>query len=323
MNAYAVFIALLLIAVFWLYRLFIRPILRIFKRYKTAKATQQQGMPVQGTITASQYLGKASSRGFRLIRITVAFANFVGTLITEQFRFVDTKPYQNRFEVGKTIRLSLNDQAISSNRVTLADQTIKIKRKTLAIYLILWSTSVYLLYHYIAQPLWTKAHQDIHQLIPMFDSLAPALLVYIFSGTLVLIYFIFKLIDVALGKRPKGDFKYYGLQASAHINGYAKTGTRVNDNPMVKFDFTFTTNTGETIHSSDTQLIDELAIGRIHEIKQKEVMYLADAPQKAVFADNLHESPQIQTSKILNMVFQLILFIFSVTLFAITLPDLL
>ncbi|OJJ14986.1 hypothetical protein BKI52_41265 [marine bacterium AO1-C] len=324
MNAYIVFGAVALILIYWPYRLFLRPILNLFKKQKVMQRISQEGMPIDGEVVESQYFGAPRSNGIRKIRITVALNNFVGTRIQEKFRFFDTRPQQERYTVGKSIKLFLSDQAIGGKKVVMAGGQPKINLKFLVIFLTLFSVAFYCTYTFIIQPIWLRGGQDLETIIPFFDQPTAALLVMIYGGVMVFVYFLFRFLGTSMGmKANRGDFKYYGKQATANITHYAKTGMRINDNPQVKFDITFTTDNGQTISSSVKKVIDELEIGRIHEMQHLEVMYLPENPQQVQLPDNTLHASTASMPQILGGVFRLLLFIFSIVVLSIVLVDIL
>lgn len=318
MEKYFVFATLAFITVFWLYRLFIRPIFNIFRRYRRMQQNTAQGMPTAGIVLESKYLGKVNNRGARPISIKVELANFAGAKITEDFRFFDIRPHEQRFEPGASIQLYINDRATSGKRVAIANQNYSINPKTIALYLGLLSISIYVLYSYVVYPIWLKANKDWSQLIDLFNNSTGAMLIYIYAGTMLFVWVLFTFLTKAFGGQPKTNYKYYGLSALANITKYAKTNTRINDNPVVRFDFVFTARNGQTIHGSDTKMINEFEVGRVHEMSQTEVMYLPETPEKAIFAEKALGTSSLQIDKVLWGVFRLVLFIFSVIVCVIT-----
>jgi len=324
MNAYLVFGAVALILTYWPYRLFLRPIFNLFKKQKVMQRIVQEGMPIEGEVVESQYFGAPHSNGTRKIRITVAFNNFVGTRIQEKFRFFDTQPQQNRYEVGKSVKLFLSDEAIGGKKVTLAGGQPKINIKFIAIFLSLFTIVAYFIYTFVIQPIWLLGEQDLETTISLFDHPTAALLVLIYGGVIVFIFFLFRFLDASMGMKSNwGDFKYHGKQATANITHYAKTGMRINDNPQVKFDITFTTDQGQTVTSSVKKVIDELEIGRIPEMKHIDVLYLPDNPQQVQLTEGALHTSTASMPQILNAVFRLLIFIFSGVLLGIVLGNIL
>jgi len=312
MNAYLVFGAVALILIYWPYRLFLRPIFNLFKKQKAMQRIVQEGMPIEGEVVASQYFGAPHSNGTRKIRITVAFNNFVGTRIQEKFRFFDTQPQQNRYEVGKNVKLFLSDETIGGKKVTLAGGQPKINVKFIAIFLSLFTVVAYCIYTFVIQPIWLRGEQDLDTTILLFDQPTAALLVMIYGSVITFVFLLFRFLGAAMGMKSNwGDFKYHGKQATASITHYAKTGMRINDNPQVKFDITFTTDNGQTVSSSVKKVIDELEIGRIHEMKHIDVLYLPDNPQKVQLTEGALHTSTVSMPKILDGVFRLLVFIFS------------
>lgn len=324
MNAYIVFAAVALTIIVWPYRLFLRPIFNLFKKQKAMQRITQEGMPIEGEVVESQYFGAPRGNGTKRIRITVAFNNFVGARIKEKFRFFDTQPQQNRYEVGKTIKLFLSDQAVGGKKVILAGSNPKTNPKFILVFLTLFSAAAYCLYTYVIWPVWQIGGQNLDDTIALFNNETAALLVMIYSGVMVFLLILFRFIGKSMGiAANRSDYKYYGKVAQANITSFAKTNMRINDNPQVKFEITFTTDNGQTISSSVKKVIDELEIGRIHSMTHMEVLYLPEEPQKVQIPDDAMSATTVSVSKVLGSVFRLLLFVFSAVIFGIAISGIL
>ncbi|OJJ14506.1 hypothetical protein BKI52_42775 [marine bacterium AO1-C] len=281
MNTYIVFGTIILIIIYWPYHLFLYPIFNHFKRQKKQQRIIKNGVPIEGEIIESQYIGNPQKNGRQRIQIIVAFNNFVGTRIQEKFRFFDAQPQQKRYEVGNSLKLSLSKDAIGDKKVSLVDARSQANFKTFAIFLALFFVSVYSLYTFIVQPLWVMGGQDLYTTIALFQNKTSITLIFWFTVAAFFLYFLFRYLKNASGmKGNRGDFKYYGKRSIGHITQYTGGNIRYNRKLQVRFDIAYTTDDGQKVNTSIEKFVSEFEIGRIHEMNHIDILYLPDNPQK-------------------------------------------
>ncbi|OJJ14985.1 hypothetical protein BKI52_41260 [marine bacterium AO1-C] len=309
-NAYLVFGVVAFIIIYWPYRFFLRPIVNLFRKQTALQRIIREGAPVEGEIVESLYVGELLSNGTQRTRIKVAFQNFVGTRVEEEFRFFDTLPQQKRYELGKAIQLRMGDKPVAGKKVAMVGGYNKVNFKLVAIYLSLFTLMAYCLYAFIAWPIWQKGGQNLETTLIFLNNGKLVFPVLLAASIGLFNFFFFHLLDYATGKSLKPiEFIYHGKQAQATVTRYEKTGVRVNKNPQVKFSIVFTTDQGQRIKTSIKQVVDELAIGRIHEMTHFNVLYLPDRPTKVQRTEEIHKVVKWDSYKIVP---QATLFIISV-----------
>ncbi|MCH2233329.1 MAG: hypothetical protein MK078_03665 [Crocinitomicaceae bacterium] len=104
------------------------------------------------------------------------------------------------------------------------------------------------------------------------------------------------------------ELKFHGAKAIANITAYKSTGTRINNNPMVKLNYTFKTRRGESISGSDKIIVNELETGMVSRIKGREVIYLPNNPQVNKLSDALNGG---MLSGCTKYIFLFLVFVFS------------
>lgn len=299
---------IVLIVVFWFYILLKVTFIWIWKLKKTDESAEI-GQPINGTVTASS----ATNAGkYKSMNITVEFPNFAQTLITEDFRFVDSRPEENRYAIGKRIMLFVNQNAKGGPSIKLGGGKAVVGKFYLFI-----STVLVGAYVYGAYQLFRFCHKQIHgdwgQLDELFSVSSEINTVgFIFLGVLLFNYFLFKYISTVFGGKIKSsdrELKYYGEKAVATISKYEDTGMTINDNPMVKFYYTYQDKYGTTHSGEDKKLVGKLDIGLLPTTKEKDVIYMSQNPGVSKFVDNL--KPTMAMGGCLNGVVLLIAFIFS------------
>jgi hypothetical protein len=298
------------ILVFWLYILLRFTIIRV---YRTAKSSESKtGKMVTGKVTAYKTVGKPKANKWQKITIEVEFENFVGTPIKEELTFIDTKPYSMRYKEGNRIDLRVNPEG----RVPVqpAGGQMQIGKPFLLISLGVIGGYVYGCY-WLFQKLEAKVNGDFDQIPAVVNNSSIVEMAMITIGTLVFQLLIMRLVmGKILGKKSKisgSKLKYYGLRAVAEIDKYEDTGTLINNNPMVRFYYSFTTERGEVQKGMDKMIVGKLDIGQLPEMKEKNVMYLAEDPSTSKFEETLKGN---MLSGCMNIIVLYIVFIMSAIL---------
>lgn len=299
-----------LIIVFWFIVILKYTLLRILK-LKLSANINERGQTIDGKVIASETKGSGK---FKRQKITVEFLNFAQTPITEEFRFVDTKPEQYRYEVGKRVSLILNPDLKKGGPIKLAGASTQISKVFILISLLIisgYAYGVFKLYEYCTAILggnWAN-----YEMLVENNEAMPTVGI-VFLSVLIFNSFIFKMISsITKSKKNISDveLKYHGAKAMAAINKYEDTGVSVNDNPMVKFHYTFEDKYGKVHVSDDKIIVGKLDIGQLPALKEKEVLYLVNDPSQSKFVENL--KPNV-LGGCLKGVSYLVAFIFSIIL---------
>jgi hypothetical protein len=276
-----------LVVVFWLYFVFKITVLRILK-LKKADRQAEISEQVAGTVKSSTVMGSGK---FKVTKIEVEFPNFNRALITEEFKFADSKPEERRYEVGKRVYLLVNrDAKPGVQRVKMYGGKTMIGKGYLLFSALLISFAVYGTW-YLHKATLAKAGGNLSNADVLFANNGPMPAIgIVFIAALVLQLGIFKAISRSVTGKSKGsdsDLKYFGEKVMATITGYKDTNVMINNNPMVKFNYTFKDKYGTEHPGEDKLVIGKLEIGRLPEMTEKEVFYLPDMPDKSKFTENL------------------------------------
>lgn len=280
------FFILAAIVVFWLLFVIKITILRYFRLRRTADESEK-GRPVTGTIIAVTKTGKGR---FQSIRMTVEFPNLSQTMIKEEFRFVDSRPEEHRYEEGKRITILVDDMAKGGPEAKIAGGKTVIGKGFLLLSAILLSAAFYGSW-YLYQLTLTRIGNDWSRIDELFMPDGPMpLMGIIFIAVLIFQWFVFgwvKKIGSSSKKINDRDLKYYGEKAIATIHKYEDTNITINDNPKVRFHYTFTDRNGRPHTSEDSMVIGKLQIGLLPTMKEKEILYMPQSPENSKFIENL------------------------------------
>lgn len=299
---------IVLILGYWFYKLLNSTLLSTFRRYRYHQYIYEKGKEIRAKIIDKKQ-HKENAIG-QLITIIVEFNNFVGTPITESFRFTDTKPFQNRYEVGKSISVLIDRDSPNESKVQLVGGKAVLSPVVISIITAILGAYAYGCYWFFMKS-WAMAEQDWDKFFQLFQDSEVSSLSLAYAGVLTFMWLLFKGIGIGFVNNTKDtQLKYWGYKATGFVNKYERTGMTVNDNPQVRFHFSFTDSHGQTHQASDTKLIDMLDIGLIPTMKEMEVIYSADNPTAARLVANLNGNNGMGGA-IVEGVFYLVAFIFS------------
>lgn len=272
----------LIIVFFWLYKLVTGTVLRILRSAK--EQSSKTGRIVQGEVVEYEDLGEHS--GGRKIKITLELPNYADSIITEELTFVDSRPRENRFDVGKRIPLSLDDTRVKP--VQLVGGQVQLNKFILGAAFVLIAAYLYgmwFLYAGIEMSTnweWAKLERVFSdELLMQVGVMIPQLFI---------IWIVTRATGINVGKKAgltDRRLKYHGIRTTAQILKYEDTGTLVNHNPLVKFFYSFTDKKGNTIQSTSKLIVGKLDIGLLPQMKEKDIMYLPKTPKVSKFVEGM------------------------------------
>lgn len=318
MNASFLSLSLLaLMVLFWVGLVFRITVLRYFKLRRQADETER-GRPIQGTVVSV----KKSGGRFKAVQMKVEFPNFSQTLVQQEFRFIDSKPEENRYEEGRRVTLLLDESAKGGPTVKLSGGKTVVGRGFILFSAILLAGTLYGSW-YLYQRTLFHLQGDWSQADLLFADRDSFLLVgFIFIGVLAFQWGLFRFIK-NIGSVKKNvsdnDLKFYGEKTMAQIQKYEDTNVTINDNPKVKFYYRFKDRMGNEHSGEDAIVIGKLEIGLLPSMKEREIFYMPSSPENSKFTENL--SPQ-SLAGCLNGVLLFQAFIFTAILIGIYLSGL-
>lgn len=254
---------------------------------RRAADESEKGRPVTGTITSVTKTGRSR---FQAIRMTVEFPNLSQTMIKEEFRFVDSRPEENRYEEGKRVTILIDVMAKGGPIAKIAGGKTVIGKGFLLLSAILLSAAFYGSW-YLYKTTQVQIENDWSRVDELFMTDGPMpLMGIIFIGVLIFQWLVFRGIQKMGSSRKKindRELKYYGEKAMATILRYEDTNVTINDNPKVRFHYSFFDRNGRSHTSEDSIVIGKLQIGLLPNMNEKEVFYLPQSPENSKFTENL------------------------------------
>lgn len=287
MNTNLLSLIIIVVSVlFWLY-LILKITLFRYLKLKRSSNESEKGRPINGTIVSVDKTGRGKLQS---IRMKVEFLNFSQTPVQEEFRFVDSRPDENRYEKGKRVTLLIEEDSKQAPVVKIAGGKTIIGKGFLLISAILLAgafygaTFIYKLTLARIENDWSKTNLlfEGNEAMPSTG--------LIFLGVIIFQWILFRLLK-KIGSSSKKindrELKFYGEKAMASIHRYEDTGVTINDNPKVKFHYSFMDRNGREHQSEDAVVIGKLEIGLLPTMKEKEVFYMPQKPEHSKFTENL------------------------------------
>lgn len=278
-------LTLALIFLLWLIIILRITVVRIIRSNKKADATADRiiDAKVKSVETARPVRGGKMKH----LSLTLEFPNFVGTPITQSFRFIDSQPELMRYEQGNRVSLNVNEKSKKSAKFTLSGGKSKAGKGfiifTLALFG-LYGFFIYKLYNNLYLPI--KGDLDEASRFIEDESIVYGALLSLGVGLFIAL--IFNFVFGRLGMSPTSSrLLYYGKKASATIDGYKELNIKINDRPMVQFNYTFSTDSGQQIKGEDKMVISLLNLPLVHSIKERDVMYDNENTSSSMLLENI------------------------------------
>lgn len=242
---------------------------------------EQHGKRIQAYITNSKVLLQNSSMTTR--EMSLEIQNFSGETIQHKMTVNDTLPQENRFGTGKILYLKVDPDFKKNPYLLLEGSKSKVNYTLFIIWMLFaGAVAVYYQYAYSSENggLGWRFLQLFHPLLVI-----PACFIF-FTGIFYLIFRIF-----IMGNKSERDMlelKFRGIKTTAEIVDVRQTGTYINEQPQVEYTLEFNDRNGKKIHVRKKEIVSLLDIARVSTLKQREILYLPEQPEKFTFYDDLN-----------------------------------
>ena len=293
-----------LVLLFWLYHLMRNCFSRSFCILKSQKSGST-------STTEASIISVTTIKNHKkpLLELLVLFENFSGHYIQRKIRVWDSKPELGRFQMDKKIPLGLNIARKPKDPIYLSQQMCRFSFG----FVILCSLKavIYVIgcYVLVSESLGKIFLNQEHYEV-VFKSSNTWQIGMLLFGLSFFLYLLLEKIGVLVNGKTmhqNWDILYYGIGATAKTMGYKKTGTKINNNLVVQFQYTFVDIAGDNIYGSDKKVIHENQSPE--EIDHLQIMYLPYNPSVSRISENLET---LEFNRFLNILFMIVSFIFSV-----------
>lgn len=271
------FIWLALGAVLWLI-IFIaylkKFVIDLIAKKQATERLLQQGEKKSGKIISKKILfDKDGQQG---IAIKVSFHNFSDSEVTQSLEFVDTKPYERRYEAGNDIDLLL-DRELKPPYMVIDGQSVQWNKKVLlriflGLLLLIGLAAGVLIYSYIHE---SKGYGWRYLSFWHPYLMIPASFIFYFG--------LFAIIGSLFFNNMKPYLLFYGKRTDARIETVQQTGTEINNQPQLLFLVSYKDDMGRTYQASFKKVVDLLHLSNLQPGGIIPIMYDPENPNKIEF----------------------------------------
>lgn len=265
--------------VWWL--LVRRLVLAPFRQKKALEHVLEKGTRVEGEIRKSEIKGRRAN-GKVVQSILFSLRNFSGEEIVEAMEFIDTRPDERRFEVGKKVMLRIDGEMKRLPAVTLEEASPKLRPAWILLYVLVCLAVAAAVAWYYVFSYQLQNNGSGWRFLVLYHPLVlcPAILLVAHLG-------LDKLLDLLVATPKNGlELKYYGRRAEANVVSVAETGTYINEQPQMRFELSYTDYRGRT-HAATLKRIVPLVQLNLIQAKTLPVFYLADHPERVALAEDV------------------------------------
>jgi hypothetical protein len=265
--------------IIWYSRFFIK---RVFADKRRLEKIAKEGISITAKIIDKKQVG--TLRDTTVLDLKLAFNNLAGTAVEIPYQLNDGKPYENRFEVGKTIEMRASLDERNSIFVPKTMQAIRNKGTIFLYSLIL----LVLLAGAIVYPAFSYQLESQGSGWRFLKFTHPWIMVPLINcGVGAFIWCIACFIAKASGN-PAQPLRMvlYGIKTTGTILNYSQTGTYINEQPQVQFEIEYIDQQGYRQATLCKKIISLLDVHKIS-TGPKEIMYLPAEPQNIMFYEDL------------------------------------
>lgn len=216
--------------------------------------------------------------------LKLRFKNLVGSEIIQETSVNDAKPYERRYEVGKTVGLLLDKEVKKSPYFIFASTEVSLNKSILVLINLGWlafagTVAGYFVYTY---------QSESEGMGWRFMCLGHPLLVC--PAVLLFYRFFVGLISNKFLGKPGDDFliKFKGVETKAKLIEAHETGTYINEQPMINFELEFSDNYHQKHRVNIKKVIRLLELDMTKQ-EYLSIFYLKENPQKIAFAKDLNK----------------------------------
>jgi hypothetical protein len=254
----------------------------VFTDKQRLEKTASEGTTITAKITEQTQVGVL--RDTAVLDLKLAFRNLAGIDVEVPYRLNDGKPYENRFEVGNTIEMSVR---IDGQHITFVPKTLHVSRNK-GIVLLYSIVFLLLLTAAIAYPAFSYAMESQGsgwRFLRLSHPWISVPLINLGVGAFIwaLLHFISK---ASGGQEQPLPMVMYGRRAKGNILSYRQTGMYINEQPQVQFQVEYTDQQGNRHTVPYRKIISLLEVHKVDK-GPKEIMYLPGEPSNIIFYEDL------------------------------------
>ena len=285
-NAWYSFSILAISILFWTILLigyYQKWVIRNFSIKRKIAKLKTTGEPHEAKILESTKIHKTHA-AYDTYELTLQFKNLSGSPVMQKTMVNDSKPYERRYEVGKTVGILLDKEVKKFPYFIFASTEVSIKKTTVLLTSLAWLAFLSLVVWYYVYSYDVESRGLGWRFMGIGHPLltcAFMLLLYRAIGTFIAKKFIGK---------PDQLFriKFKGTQTTARLIKFSQTGTYINAQPMIDFELEFTDEFNQKHRANLRKMVDLFDLDSVRQ-EYFSIFYLKEDPQKIAFEKDLNE----------------------------------
>jgi len=258
-------------------------VVRSFLIKRNIEKLKTTGEPREAKILKSDKISQPGAT-YDTYELTLQFKNLVGSTITQKTIVNDAKPYERRYEAGKTTGILLDKQVSEYPYFIFATTEVKMRKTIIIMANLGWLTLASIVVGYYIY----SYHLESMGAGWRFMCIGHPLLTCAF--TLLLYHVFLTFILNKFNGNPGKLFlvKFKGTQVKARLVKAYQTGTYINEQPMINFELEFTDQFNQKHRANIKKIVDLLDLDRTRQ-EYVSIFYLKDDPQQVAFEKDLNE----------------------------------
>ncbi|WP_316826155.1 hypothetical protein [Pedobacter miscanthi] len=258
-------------------------IIRTFLIKRNIEKLKTTGEPREAKILKSAKISKPGA-AYDTYELTLQFKNLVGSTVTQKTEVNDAKPYERRYEVGKTTGILLDKEVKNAPYFIFATTEVGIRKIIVALTNLAWLSFAAIVIAYYVYSYYSESEGMGWRFMSIGHPLltcAFTLLLYRTFGAFILRKFI--------GKPDKFFLiKFRGTQTNARLLKAYQTGTYINEQPMINFELEFADQFNQKHRINIKKIVNLLDLD-ITRQEYVSIFYLKEDPQQAAFEKDLNQ----------------------------------
>lgn len=258
-------------------------VVRTFLIKRNIEKLKTNGEPREAKILESIRIHKKGP-AYDTYELTLQFKNLSGSVVIQKAVVNDSKPYERRYEVGKTVGILLDKEANKSPYFIFASAAVSIKKTTIFLTNLAWFAFACLVVWYYVYSYDLESNGTGWR----FMGIGHPLLTCAFMLLLYRAFAAF-IVKKFIGK-PDQLFliKFKGSQTTARLIKFSQTGTYINAQPMVDFELEYTNQFNQKHRANIKKIVDLFDLDSVRQ-EYFSIFYLKEDPQKIAFEKDLNE----------------------------------
>jgi len=258
-------------------------VIRTFSIKRNIEKLKTTGEPRQAKILASAKVSKPGAT-CDTYELTLQFKNLVGSTVTQQTIVNDAKPYERRYEVGKTVGILLDKEVNKTPYFIFATTEVSLNKMIIFLTNLGWLAFVAIVVGYYVYSYNLESRGTGWRFMGLGHPLitcAFMLLLYRAFATFIVSKFV--------GKPDRlFPIKFKGTQTTARLIKASQTGTYINEQPQINFELEFTDQFHQKHRANIKKIVDLLNLDSTRQ-EYVSIFYLKEDPSQIAFESDLNE----------------------------------